>query len=133
MAALMLLALPAYAAAQATTPAKEKPAKTEQAAKTEKAPAAKAMTAAGTVTSVSADSLTIKAKTEEMTFSVDSKTKVTATGASHKTEAMKGENKPTVITDFVKVGDNVNVTYHDMGGTKHAASVRVRQSKPAAK
>lgn len=120
--AMMLVALPLYAAGQAT-PA-DKPAAAQKAA-----PAGKAMTTTGEVTAVAADSLTIKGKTEEMTFTVDSKTKVIGTGASHKTEAMKGENKPTAITDFVKVGDNVNVTYHDMGATKHAASVRVRQTK----
>ena len=119
VAALMLVALPAYMAAQA------KPAPTEQAAK---APAAKAKTANGTVSAVSTDSLTIKSKSEETTFKVDSKTKVVGTGATHKTEELKGKEKPTLFTDFVKVGDNVSVTYHEMEGTKHAASVRVRTS-----
>ena len=50
---------------------------------------------------------------------------MTASGASHKTEAMKSEKKATQITDFVSTGDNVTVRYHDMGATKHAASVRV--------
>lgn len=126
MAALMLVALPAYAAAQATKPSDKPATKTEQAAKAAKP---KAMTVNGTVSAVAADSLTIKAKTEEMTFKVDSTTKVIGTGASHKSAEKKGANEPTIITDFVKVGDSVSVTYHDMDGSKHAASVRVRATK----
>ena len=98
----------------------------------DKAGSAKTMSANGTVTAVAADSLTVKAKSGEMTFAVDAKTNVQATGASHKTEAAKADNKPTPITDFVKVGDEVAVKYHDMGATKHAASVRVMAAKPAA-
>lgn len=98
----------------------------------DKAPATKTMSASGTVTAVAADSLTLKAKSGEMTFAVDDKTNVQASGASHKTAAAKADNKPTPITDFVKVGDDVSVKYHDMGATKHAASVRVMTAKPAA-
>jgi hypothetical protein len=97
-----------------------------------KAPASKALKASGAVTAVSADSLTVKGKDGDMTFAVDGKTNVQATGASHKTAAAKADSKPTPITDFVKVGDEVAVTYHDMGATKHAASVRVVTAKPAA-
>jgi hypothetical protein len=117
--ALMVAAAPAFAQD------KKAPAKTE------KAPAAKTMTATGSVTAVAADSLTVKAKDGDMTFTVDDKTNVQATGASHKTAAAKADNKPTPITDFVKVGDEVTVKYHDMGATKHAASVRVTTAKPA--
>lgn len=98
----------------------------------DKAASTKTMSATGSVTAVAADSLTVKSKEGEMTFAVDAKTNVQATGASHKTEAAKADNKPTPITDFVKVGDEVAVKYHDMGATKHAASVRVMAAKPAA-
>jgi hypothetical protein len=122
--AMLLVMLPVSAAAQAKPADKPAPP-----AKTEKAtPAGKTMTATGTVSAVSADSLTVKGKTDEWTFDIDSKTRVTGTGASHKTEAMKQENKPTLITDFVKVGDTVVVSFHDMGTTKHAASVRITKS-----
>jgi hypothetical protein len=94
--------------------------------------AAKTMTANGTVASVAADSLTVKAASGEMTFAVDDKTNVVAKGASHKTAAAKGEGKATPITDFVKVGDQVSVRYHDMGTTKHAATVTVKSSTGAA-
>jgi parvulin-like peptidyl-prolyl isomerase len=118
--ALMLAAAPAFA--QDKKPA-DKPA----------APAAdKTLSAAGAVTAVTADSLSVKGKTAEWTFAVDAKTQVTATGASHKTAAAKADNKPTPITDFVHVGDQVSVKYHD-GATKHAASVRVTAKAAAPK
>lgn len=119
--ALMVAAAPAFA----------QDAK-KDAAKTEKAAAPKTLSAAGTVTAVAADSLTVKGKTAEWTFAVDAKTTVQATGAGHKAAAAKADAKPTPITDFVKVGDEVAVKYHDMGATKHAASVRVVAAKPAA-
>jgi hypothetical protein len=113
---ILLLAAPALA--------QEKPAK----------PAAdKTLTAAGVVSAVSADSLTIKAKTTEWTFTVDKATQVKAVGASRKTAALKDEKKPAQITEYVKVGDSVTVNYHETGTTKHAASVVVRGSLPAAK
>ena len=46
---------------------------------------------------------------------------------------MKADRQPTVITEFVVVGDDVSVKYHDMGATKHAANVRVRTVVPAKK
>ena len=85
-----------------------------------------AQTANGVVTAVAGNSLTIKAASGEMTFTVDDKTDVVASGASTTTRAKSAEGKKTVITDFVGKGDTVVVTYHDTAGTKHAAEVRVR-------
>jgi hypothetical protein len=117
--ALMVAAAPAFAQDKK---AADKPA----------APA-KLLSAAGAVTAVAADSLTVKGKTGEWTFAVDSKTQVTAAGASHKTAAAKADNKATPITEFVHVGDAVAVKYHE-GTPKHAASVRVTAAaKPAPK
>ena len=117
--ALMVAAAPAFA--QDKKPA-DKPA-----------PPAKVLSAAGAVTAVTADSLSVKGKSAEWTFAVDAKTQVTATGASHKTAAAKADNKPTPITEFVHVGDEVSVKYHE-GTPKHAASVRVTTAaKPAPK
>jgi hypothetical protein len=118
---ILLAAAPAFA--------QDKPAK--PAGKSTSGGAMKTMTASGTVSSVAADSLTVKATSGEMTFAVDNKTNVVAKGASHKSASAKGENKMTPITDFVKVGDEVSVKYHDMGTTKHAASVTVRSGTPA--
>jgi hypothetical protein len=114
--ALMVAAAPAFA----------------QDAKGDKGAAAKTMKAAGTVSAVAADSLTVKGKDAEWTFAVDAKTRVQAPGAGHKAAAAKVDSNATPITDFVKVGDRVAVTYHDMGASKHAASVSVMAAKPAA-
>ena len=93
----------------------------------------KTLSASGTVSAVSNTSLTVKGKADEWTFVVDNDTKVTGKGASTKSSALKDEKKASVITEFVKVGDSVTVKYHDTGTAKHAADVRVTQSKPAAK
>lgn len=93
----------------------------------------KTLSASGVVSAVTASSLTVKGKTAEWTFAVDNDTKVTGTGASHKKDALKEEKKPSVITEYVNVGDTVAVKYHDMGDTKHAADVRVTMKKPAGK
>ena len=97
-----------------------------------KSAANKVLSASGVVSAVAADSVTVKGKTAEWTFAVDKDTKVTATGASRKTAALKDEKKPLQITEYVKVGDSVDVKYHDMGATKHAAQVIVRAAAPGA-
>jgi hypothetical protein len=118
---VLLVAAPVFA--------QDKPAKSEAKASSG---ASKTMTAMGTVSAVAPDSVTVKTKDGEVTLAVDSKTAVTGHGASHKSAAMKGENKATQITDFVKVGDQVAVKYHDMGTMKHAASITVKNATPAA-
>jgi hypothetical protein len=119
VAGLFVMA-PVYALAQGASGSK--PAATK-----------KMLSASGTVSAITATSVTVKGKTAEWTFVVDNDTKVTGSGASHKSDALKDEKKPSVITEFVKVGDTVAVKYHDLGDTKHAADVRVTRSKPAAK
>src|SRR5437660_366021 len=112
---VLLLAAPGFAQAA-------KGAKAEKAAK----PAAgKTLSAMGKVTAVAADSVTVKGKDAEWTFSVDKGTTVVARGGSHKMAAMKADKKPTMVTDFVSVGDDVSVKYHDMGTMKHAATITV--------
>jgi hypothetical protein len=79
--------------------------------------------ASGTVKSVSADSLTVTgADGKDWMFTIDSTTKVTAKGASTKSKEKGGK---TMATDLISMGDKVTVNYHDMGGTMHAADVRV--------
>jgi hypothetical protein len=95
--------------------------------------AGKTMTATGKVTAVTADSISVKGKDADWTFGVDNGTTVVAKGGSHKMAAMKADKKPTVVTEFVNVGDDVTVKYHDMGATKHAATVTVRSATAPAK
>jgi hypothetical protein len=88
-------------------------------------------TVQGTVASVSGDSLTVKVDGKDMTFKVDSKTHTTAPGGGTKTRAAQAEGKtgPT-LAEVVKVGQGVEVAYHESG--MHAASVRVMSAPPGA-
>jgi hypothetical protein len=118
---VLLLAAPGFAQA-----AKEKAA--------DKPAASKTLSAAGKVSAVTADSVTVKGKDGEWTFGVDKGTTVVAQGGSHKMSALKADKKPSVISEFVSVGDDVSVKYHDMGATKHAATITVKSApKPGAK
>jgi len=67
--------------------------------------------------------------TQTFTFSIDGSTKVVGTGAGTATAAAGGK---IPVTDLVKRGDRVSVTYHQMGSTLHAAEIRVT-GKGAAK
>jgi hypothetical protein len=90
------------------------------------AAAGKAMTAIGTVKTVAADSIVVTDKDgKDWTFVVDKTTKAFAKGGSHLSDEKKASGEVMTITDSVKVGDKVNIKYHEMGDKKHAASVRV--------
>jgi hypothetical protein len=101
-------------------------------------------TARGTVTAMSADSITVKVQDKDMKFNVDGKTRVIAAGAGTKSRQAKGRGMTgPALADVVKTGEAVEVRYHDMGGgTLHAASIRkvasagggaMSEEKPAAK
>ena len=88
----------------------------------------KAMNAGGNVKTVTATSLTISAAAgKEMTFAIDATTKFVGKGLG--TKASTGK---MTATDAVGMGDRVEVAYHDMSGTLHAATVTVK-SKAAGK
>jgi hypothetical protein len=81
--------------------------------------------ARGSVTALGADSITVKAGTQELVLAVDTKTVLTASGAgtaSAKTGGM-------AFTAAVGVGDQVSVSYRKMGDALHAESVRVTAKK----
>ncbi len=83
--------------------------------------ATKAMSAGGTVKSVSGSSLVVSGKDgKDMTFMLDNSTKFVGKGLT--TKSAKG---PLTATDAVHEGDQVSVSYHDMGGMMHAAQVRI--------
>jgi hypothetical protein len=91
--------------------------------------AAKSATAAGTVKSVTTQSLIIASGGKDMTFTVDGTTKFVGKGLS--TKSAKGK---IMATDAVGADDKVRVTYHDMGGgVMHAASVRITEKRAAKK
>jgi hypothetical protein len=64
-----------------------------------------------------------------MTFAIDAKTKVVGKGVGT-AAAAKGKGGKASIADLLGAGDRVNVKYHDMAGTLHAASVE-RTAKSA--
>ena len=85
---------------------------------------AKTVRAMGTVSAVATDSLTVKSPKAEWTFSIDRETLVVVKGATRKNMELKAEGKSAKLTDFVKVGDEVTVTYVD-GAKKLATEIRV--------
>src|SRR5262245_373408 len=97
VASLAIIALPAITFAGQASGAAAKPAPQTK-PETKPAPP-KTLTAAGTVEKVAPDSLTVKGKTESLTFTIDKETSVTAKGATHKTLELKAEGKGTKLTD----------------------------------
>ena len=81
--------------------------------------------ARGNVTAMTGDSITVKAGDRELKFSIDAKTVLTASGAGTAARQAEtaGKGGPK-LGDFVKVGDAVEVSYHETGATLHAANVR---------
>jgi len=83
--------------------------------------------ATGTVKSVAADSITVTdSAAKDWTFVVDKETTVFASGASHKMDKLKGDGKPTTISEFVEVKKNVTVKYVEKDGKAVAKEVRVK-------
>jgi hypothetical protein len=81
--------------------------------------------ARGTVTAMTADMVTVKAGAQELKFTVDAKTTVVASGGGTATrKATAAGAAGPKLSELIHVGDAVEVSYHDMGGTLHAAEVR---------
>ena len=82
-------------------------------------------TARGTVSSISGANFAVKSGESEMKFVVDAKTVLIASGAGTAERKADATGKPGPrLTDFIKVGDAVDVTYQDVGGSMHAVNVR---------
>jgi len=89
--------------------------------------------ARGTVTAIAPDSVTVKVGTQDMKFGVDSKTRVEATGAGTAARQAQAAGQPGAkLSDVVKVGQAVAVSYTEMGGSLHASSIRAIASVGAA-
>jgi len=90
-------------------------------------------TANGTVTSMSASSLTVKVGDQDMKFSVDGKTVVEVRGGSTKSAqaAASGKTGPQ-LEELLKAGQAVAVTYTGTAGSLHATSIRAIPKVPAA-
>ena len=85
----------------------------------------------GEITAIAADSVTVKAADgQEMKFAIDAKTQVIAPGGTTKSKAAKPEGKGVAVTELLKVGQAVEVHYHEAG--MHAASIRAIAAVPSA-
>ena len=103
-------------------------------------------TARGTVTAMAGDSVTVKVGATDMKFTVDAtKTVVEAAGAGTQARRAQRAGEPgPKLSDVVKVGQAVEVSYMDVGANHMAARIRgvsstgaagggVEAAKPAAK
>jgi hypothetical protein len=94
--------------------------------------AAQSKSATGTVSTVSASSVVVKVAGKDMTFAVDAKTVVEMRGAGTADRKAEAAGTPgPKITDLVKPGQNVEVTYTEMGSMNHATRIRSVASVPA--
>jgi hypothetical protein len=80
----------------------------------------------GTVSALSADSVSVKVRDQEMKFRVDAKTVVEAKGAGTKGRAAEAAGKAgPKLSEVVKTGDAVEVTYVDAAsGALRATHIR---------
>jgi hypothetical protein len=81
--------------------------------------------ARGTVTAMAGDTVTVKAGTQELKFTVDATTRVIGEGAGTAARAAeaKGAAGPK-LAEVLKVGDAVEVSYREAGGTMTATTVQ---------
>jgi len=91
-----------------------------------KAPESAKKKAMGKVTAVAGDTVTVNADGKDWAFKVDGKTDIVAAGGSTATRAAQaaGGAGPK-LGDIVKVGDQVEVDWHEMAGVNHATYIRV--------
>jgi hypothetical protein len=83
-------------------------------------------TARGTVTAMAGDVITVKAGDREMKFTTDAKTTVVAEGAGTAArEAQAAGQKGAKLAELVKVGNAVEISYTETGGTMRASRVRL--------
>ena len=79
----------------------------------------------GKVTALTATNLTLDVTGTAMNFAIDPKTKVEAPGAGTATRRAEAAGKPGVkLTDVIKAGDSVEVSYHDVAGKMQASMIR---------
>ena len=83
----------------------------------------KQMVANATVKSLSQSSITVTAEGKDSTFSIDAKTKVVGKGVGTASAAKGGK---ATITDLLKEGDRVTVTYTGSGSAMQATTIEKR-------
>jgi len=86
-------------------------------------------TARGTVSAVADDSLTLKMADHEMKFAIDSKTAVEVVGGGTRARRAEQAGQPgPKLTELIKLGQPVTVTYTEAAGVMRAATVRAISS-----
>jgi len=85
-------------------------------------------TVSGTISEIAADAITVKADGKDMKFVIDGKTQVITPGGGTKTRAAEAAGKGVGVMDILKVGQAVEIRYHEEG--MHAASIRTIASVP---
>jgi hypothetical protein len=78
-------------------------------------------TVSGTISEIAADAITVKADGKDMKFVIDGKTQVITPGGGTKTRAAETTGKGVGAMDVLKVGQAVEIRYHEQG--MHAASI----------
>jgi hypothetical protein len=79
----------------------------------------------GTITAVTADSVSISAGSQAMTFAVDNRTHVEAPGAGTQSRAAQAAGKPGAkLTDLVRTGESIEVWYRESNGALDAMNIR---------
>jgi len=86
----------------------------------------------GTITAVTADSVSISAGSQAMTFVVDNSTHVEAPGAGTKSRTAQATGKAgPKLTDLVRAGESIEVSYWENNGVLDATSIRHISKMPA--
>jgi uncharacterized protein DUF5666 len=81
--------------------------------------------ARGTVSEIGSTFITVKVGSEAMRFSADTKTRVENRGAGTKArQAMANGKSGPRLSDVLKVGQGVAVTYRDLAGKPYASFIR---------
>lgn len=85
--------------------------------------------ASGPITALTANSLSLKTGSGTQTFSIDPKTLVLARGAGAVTKDARAAGGGPAITDLLKVGEEVVVSYRAAAKGNVASEVRVRSPR----
>ena len=81
--------------------------------------------AKGVVSEIGGTSVSVKVDGEMMTFVVDTKTNVEGRGAGTRSRQIMASGKPGPhLSDVLKVGQSVAVTYRDVAGKPYASMIR---------
>jgi hypothetical protein len=94
------------------------------AAPTSPAEPKKGASARGTITAVTDNSITVKGKDAEWTFSIDAKTSIVGSGVGTASRELKAKGTPVTASALLKAKDEVSVRFTD----KHADEIRLLYS-----